>query len=102
MCNSNGLDPETFVEQWMAFSLSHHNGAAPTINLLELMERKAFSKPEVQKSFKDVKDHAYVSEALSHSVYQHTNSSEYPLYDAFNVFHVRLCFFRETIIPFPF
>lgn len=44
LCNEyNITDPAEFVERWVAFSLSHLNGADPTLDLLNEMERKEFA-----------------------------------------------------------
>lgn len=44
LCGEYEIDAESFVEQWMAFSLSNLNGAPPSLKDLDLLERKEFSK----------------------------------------------------------
>ncbi|CAH2045616.1 unnamed protein product, partial [Iphiclides podalirius] len=44
LCEEYNVDPETFIEQWMAFSLTHLNGSPPTLENLDLLEKKEFSK----------------------------------------------------------
>ncbi|XP_061721903.1 DNA polymerase alpha subunit B [Cydia pomonella] len=44
LCEEYDVDAETFVEQWMAFSLTNLNGAAPNLDSLDSLERKEFSK----------------------------------------------------------
>lgn len=44
MCHTYGIkDPEEFVEQWMAFTLSRSGAPEPTTEALGEMERKEFS-----------------------------------------------------------
>lgn len=44
LCNDyNVTDPVEFVERWMAFSISNLNGADPTLDNLNDMERKEFA-----------------------------------------------------------
>ncbi|CAK1583502.1 unnamed protein product [Parnassius mnemosyne] len=44
LCEEYNVDAETFIEQWMAFSLTHLNGSSPTLENLDLLEKKEFSK----------------------------------------------------------
>ncbi|XP_068618836.1 DNA polymerase alpha subunit B isoform X4 [Battus philenor] len=44
LCEEYNVDAETFIEQWMAFSLTHLNGSPPTLENLELLEKREFSK----------------------------------------------------------
>ncbi|GBP79987.1 DNA polymerase alpha subunit B [Eumeta japonica] len=44
LCEEYNIDPETLVEQWMAYSVSNLNGAPPTEEHLNALERKEFSK----------------------------------------------------------
>ncbi|KPI92392.1 DNA polymerase alpha subunit B [Papilio xuthus] len=44
LCEEYNVDAETFIEQWMAFSLTHLNGCPPTLENLKLLEKKEFSK----------------------------------------------------------
>lgn len=43
MCEEYQVDPESFTEQWMAFSLNHLNGASPSVENLDVFARKEFS-----------------------------------------------------------
>lgn len=44
LCNEYSVtDPVEFVERWMAFSISNLNGADPTLDNLNDMERKEFA-----------------------------------------------------------
>ncbi|XP_045502628.1 DNA polymerase alpha subunit B isoform X1 [Colias croceus] len=49
LCEEYNVDPETFIEQWMAFSLTNLNGAAPSIDNLNLLETREFSKNNASK-----------------------------------------------------
>lgn len=42
-----GVDEETFVETWMAYSLTHLDGAPPTVDSISQMERKEFLKRDL-------------------------------------------------------
>ncbi|XP_041969121.1 DNA polymerase alpha subunit B isoform X2 [Aricia agestis] len=44
LCEEYDIDAEAFIEQWMAFSLTHLNGASPTLQNLELLAKREFSK----------------------------------------------------------
>ncbi|CAH2094507.1 unnamed protein product [Euphydryas editha] len=44
LCTEYNIDAESFIEQWMAFSLTVLNGASPTIENLELLAKREFSK----------------------------------------------------------
>ncbi|XP_047994218.1 DNA polymerase alpha subunit B [Leguminivora glycinivorella] len=44
LCEEYDVEAETFVEQWMAFSLTNLNGAPPNLDSLDSLERKEFSK----------------------------------------------------------
>ncbi|CAH0728425.1 unnamed protein product, partial [Brenthis ino] len=44
LCTEYSVDAETFIEQWMAFSLTTLNGAPPTLENLELLAKREFSK----------------------------------------------------------
>ncbi|XP_026315166.1 DNA polymerase alpha subunit B [Hyposmocoma kahamanoa] len=44
LCDEYDIDAESLTEQWMAFSLNHLNGAAPTMENLDVFARKEFSK----------------------------------------------------------
>lgn len=44
LCTEYNVDAESFIEQWMAFSLTVLNGASPTLENLELLAKREFSK----------------------------------------------------------
>ncbi|XP_034834099.1 DNA polymerase alpha subunit B [Maniola hyperantus] len=44
LCAEYDVDAETFIEQWMAFSLTALNGAGPTLENLNLLEKRELSK----------------------------------------------------------
>lgn len=44
LCEEYNIDAESFIEQWMAFSLNNLNGATPSLEHLEVFIRKEFSK----------------------------------------------------------
>lgn len=68
MCNEYSItDPVEFVERWVAFSLSNLNGADPSLDHLNDMERKEFS------NWKHVND----SRNKSISNKQKSNTSNY-------------------------
>ncbi|CAG9834964.1 unnamed protein product [Diabrotica balteata] len=46
LCVAYNLEAEEFCDQWYAFTASNYNGALPTIELVEKMERKEFHKKE--------------------------------------------------------
>lgn len=50
VCVLRGVDEETFVETWMAYSLTHLDGAPPTVDAVNQMERKEFLKQELGTS----------------------------------------------------
>ncbi|XP_028038639.1 DNA polymerase alpha subunit B isoform X1 [Bombyx mandarina] len=53
LCEENNIDAETFIEQWMAFSLNYVNGASPNLENLDLFVRKEFSKRRTNASAKE-------------------------------------------------
>ncbi|KAJ2953252.1 hypothetical protein O0L34_g832 [Tuta absoluta] len=53
LCQENDVDAETFTEQWMAFSLTNLNGAAPDLENLDVLVRKEFSKRRLTAPAKD-------------------------------------------------
>ncbi|KAG7298053.1 hypothetical protein JYU34_018823 [Plutella xylostella] len=69
LCEEYGVDAETFVEQWMAFSLSHLNGAAPTLKNLDLLERKEFSKRGVDQVNAAIKETSHQNAGKSLTIY---------------------------------
>ncbi|XP_049877465.1 DNA polymerase alpha subunit B [Pectinophora gossypiella] len=69
LCEEYDIDAETFTEQWMAFSLTHLNGAAPTVENLDLLARKEFSKRAASRLNAPAKDAARSSTGSSLKVY---------------------------------
>lgn len=68
LCNEyNVYDPVEFVERWMAFSISNLNGADPTLDNLNEMERKELAQ------WKHVND----SKSKSTSTKPQNNSASY-------------------------
>lgn len=53
LCTTYNVDPVEFVEQWMAFSLSHLNGAEPTLDYLNDLERKELANKKCSKTNKN-------------------------------------------------
>ncbi|KAK9886639.1 hypothetical protein WA026_017560 [Henosepilachna vigintioctopunctata] len=51
LCESYSLDPEEFVNIWCAYAASTMCTDAPTIEMLEIMERKKLQKLNKEKSF---------------------------------------------------
>ncbi|XP_063831436.1 DNA polymerase alpha subunit B isoform X1 [Ostrinia nubilalis] len=56
LCEEYDVDAETFIEQWMAFSLNQLNGAPPTLESLETLARKEFSKRAANRTNAPVKE----------------------------------------------
>lgn len=77
LCEEYDVDAETFIEQWMAFSLSHLNGAAPSIENLELLARKEFSKRAASRLNAPAKTSSS-STGSSLTVYGAPVSTQYP------------------------
>ncbi|XP_022207342.1 DNA polymerase alpha subunit B [Nilaparvata lugens] len=48
ICILNNVDPEEFVETWMAYSLTHLNGAEPTLDAIQKMHKKEFAERKVK------------------------------------------------------
>ncbi|XP_026734984.1 DNA polymerase alpha subunit B isoform X1 [Trichoplusia ni] len=44
LCEEYNIDAESFIEQWMAFSLNNLNGSSPNLDNLDVFVRKEFSK----------------------------------------------------------
>lgn len=44
LCEEYNIDAESFIEQWMAFSLNHLNGASPDLDNLDIFGRRELSK----------------------------------------------------------
>lgn len=85
MCYEYDVDAETFIEQWMAFSLNKLNGAPPTLENLESLARKEFSKRTNTRSNATAKD-ALQSAGTGLTVYgtPASASAQYP----FSMFRV--------------
>lgn len=73
MCHSYNLNAATFLEQWMAFSLTSLNGADPTIDHLDEMERKQLSTMGRKSSKAQSTDIG----ASSHSLYGNHGRENY-------------------------
>ncbi|KAJ8925620.1 hypothetical protein NQ315_009464 [Exocentrus adspersus] len=52
ICLKYNIEAEDFCDQWYAFTASHLNGAAPTVEYLEKLERKEFQKNKDQTPYK--------------------------------------------------
>lgn len=52
MCLKYNVQAEDFCDQWYAYTASHLNGAAPTVDYLEKLERKEFQKSKEQLFYK--------------------------------------------------
>ncbi|XP_052744171.1 DNA polymerase alpha subunit B isoform X2 [Bicyclus anynana] len=53
LCAEYDVDAETFIEQWMAFSLTALNGAGPTLENINLLEKREFSKRSATRNTND-------------------------------------------------
>ncbi|XP_026478350.1 DNA polymerase alpha subunit B [Ctenocephalides felis] len=66
ICANYGIDdPEQFVEQWMAFSISNLGGAEPTLEYLKQMERKELKRNENVKETKIIPVDSFPPHELS-------------------------------------
>jgi hypothetical protein len=72
------VDAETFIEQWMAYSLNNLNGAAPTLENLESLARKEFSKRAANRSNAPAKEASHSSAGSGLTVYGPPVSTKYP------------------------
>lgn len=79
LCDEYDVDAETFIEQWMAFSLNKLNGAPPTLENLEALARKEFSKRTSNRNNATAKD-ASQSAGTGLTVYGAPVSAQYPFY----------------------
>ncbi|CAH0551258.1 unnamed protein product [Brassicogethes aeneus] len=50
LCQNYNIEAENFVDEWFAYTTSNLNGALPTIEELEKMERKEFQKQAKETS----------------------------------------------------
>lgn len=48
LCNRYNLEAEDFCDQWYAFTISNLNGAAPTVENLEKLERKEYQSSKAK------------------------------------------------------
>ncbi|KAJ8713937.1 hypothetical protein PYW08_007557 [Mythimna loreyi] len=68
LCEEYNIDAESFIEQWMAFSLNHLNGASPNLDNLDTFVRKEFSK-RANRSNATAKENGQVGTGTSLTVY---------------------------------
>lgn len=69
LCNKYNLTAEELCDQWYAFTLTNLNGAAPTVNYLERLEKKEYqsskaknkiiSTPKGKSSVSLIEDNSY-------------------------------------------
>ncbi|CAG9565352.1 unnamed protein product [Danaus chrysippus] len=69
ICTEYDVDAETFIEQWMAFSLTTLNGASPTLDNLELLEKREFSKRSASRLTAVANEVTHSSTGTSLTVY---------------------------------
>ena len=74
ICVLRSVDEERFVETWMAYSLTHLDGASPTVDAVSQMERKEFLKKELGTLTPSVQPTTPLV------VYNKTQSTQYPLH----------------------
>ncbi|XP_050504949.1 DNA polymerase alpha subunit B [Diabrotica virgifera virgifera] len=67
LCIAYNLEAEDFCDQWCAFTASNYNGALPTIELLEKMERKEFHKKEQSYSKLNINDELVEDRRRNHN-----------------------------------
>jgi hypothetical protein len=82
ICISNGIDEEELVEVWMAFSVSHLGGAAPTVDTLVQMERKELGKKQEVQPQPHLQSRSLESTLIIYS----GKEPAYPLYTVLIVF----------------
>lgn len=78
LCEEYKIDAESFIEQWMAFTLNNLNGSAPNLDNLDTFARKEFSKPAATLSNAPSKDNGQVGAGRSLAVYGTPVSVQYP------------------------
>lgn len=93
LCDEYSIDAESLTEQWMAFSLNHLNGAAPTLENLDVFARKEFSKRPANYLNAPSKEAARSSTGSSLMVYGAPVPAQYPFIRMFHVFH---CFLTAS------
>lgn len=98
LCVEYAVDAESLTEQWMAFSLNHLNGAAPTMENLDMFARKEFSKRAANYLNTPAKEAARSSTGSSLTVYGTPISAQYPFIRMFHVFYCFLIAFRVSQI----
>ncbi|CAB3248945.1 unnamed protein product [Arctia plantaginis] len=69
LCEEYNIDAESFIEQWMAFTLNNLNGSAPNLDNLDTFARKEFSKPAAILSNVPCKENGQVGAGRSLTVY---------------------------------
>ncbi|CAH0690090.1 unnamed protein product [Spodoptera exigua] len=69
LCDEYNIDAESFIEQWMAFSLNHLNGSSPNLDNLDTFVRKEFSKRAANRSNATSKENGQVGTGSSLTVY---------------------------------
>lgn len=72
MCLKYDIEAEDFCDQWYAYTASHLNGAAPTVQYLEKLERKEFQRSKDQFHKRPV--------ATSKTASNRINDDTYPYY----------------------
>lgn len=82
LCEEYDVDAETFIEQWMAFSLNQLNGASPSLENLETLARKEFSKRAANRTNAPVKE-ASQGAGTGLTVYGAPVTVQYPFYTCF-------------------
>ncbi|XP_075982564.1 DNA polymerase alpha subunit B [Anticarsia gemmatalis] len=69
LCEEYNIDAESFIEQWMAFSLNNLNGSAPNLDNLDTFVRKEFSKRAANRSNAPAKENGQAGTGTSLTVY---------------------------------
>lgn len=90
LCEEYNIDAESFVEQWMAFSLNHLNGASPDLENLDVFARREFSKRAPNRPNAAAKD---IGAGAGLAVYGAPVSAQYPFLFKFHV----LLFHHEIV-----
>lgn len=92
LCTEHSVDAETFIEQWMAFSLTTLNGAPPTLENLELLAKREFSQRSASRH--SANEVALSSTGKSLTVYGISDANQYP----FRHFHVFLLLLVFSVV----
>lgn len=69
MCLKYNIEAEDFCDQWYAYTASHLNGATPTVEYLEKLERKEFQKTKDQFYKKSVSTPKTASSRIDEDTY---------------------------------